>query len=88
MTISIDDKFISLSPDETRCPEKIRELAPSARTVYLLRERFDCGHWHHVKDCFEQVKGSYIVTEPVAARRYFTLCPERVIARLQEVGAW
>jgi len=86
--VSIDDKSIALSPEETRCPEKIRAIAPSAGTIYVLRERFGCGHWKHVEDCFHKVTGSYIVTEPVAARRYFTLCPKKVVSRLQKAGVW
>jgi len=86
--VSIGDRFIALSPEETRCPEKIRAIAPSAKRVYLLRTRVDCARWHHVKDCFHQVKGTYIVTEPPAARRYFTLCPKEVVSRLQKAGVW
>ena len=88
MSASVDDRFIALSPEQTRCPERIRALAPTARTIYVLKERFDCRHWQHVQDCFHQVKGAYIVNEPLAARKYFTLCPKKVISRLQKAGVW
>lgn len=86
--VRIDEKFVSLRPEDTRCPDRILALAPDASRVYVLKERFDCNHWQHVRDCFHQVRGSYIVNEPVAGRRYFTLEPRRVIARLQKAGVW
>ncbi len=88
MTIRVNDKFIALSPEDTRCPAKIAAIAPSARKIYILKERFDCSHWDHVRDCFHQVKGSYIVTKPTAGRRHFTLQPGRVIARLCKARVW
>ena len=88
MSIRIDEKFVALDPDDTRCPDKIRTIAPKARRIYVLRERFDCNHWKHVSDCFHQVRGAHIVTEPVAGRKYFTLQPRQVISRLQKAGVW
>ena len=88
MGIKIEDKFLALKPDDTRRPEKIRAITPSAKKIYVLKERFDCGHWKHVSDCFHQVEGSFIVTEPTAGRRYFTLEPRKVIERLREIGVW
>ena len=88
MAIAIDDKFVCLPVEQTRCPDKVRALAPSAREIYVLRERLDCRYWDHVRDCFHQVEGAYIVTRPVAGRRYFTLDPRRVIARLEAAGVW
>jgi hypothetical protein len=88
MPTTIEDWFIALRPSDTRCPEAIHLLAPTARTVYILKQRFDCNHWVLVSDCFHQVKGAYIVTQPVAGRRYFTTKPKTVIARLQKAGVW
>ena len=85
---SIQDRFLALSPEETRCPDAIRILVPGAKTIYVMKERFDCRYWRHVSDCFHQVKGAYIVTQPVAGRRYFTTKPKTVIARLQKAGVW
>ena len=86
--MTIEDKFIAIRPGEKRCPEIIRSLVPSVRSIYVLRERFDCNHWKLVADCFQQVKGAYIVTQPAAGRRYFTTKPKTVIARLQKAGVW
>ncbi len=88
MDSAVQERFLALRPDETRCPDAVKALAPRARTIYLLRERFDCGHWQHVSDCFHQVKGAFIVKEPVAGRRYFTTKPGTVIARLRKIGVW
>ena len=88
MTTRIADKFISLPVDKTRCPERIRALAPTATRIYLLKERFDCRYWTRVSDCFYRVRGVYIVAQPAAARRYFTLEPRKVIRRLHEAGVW
>lgn len=88
MSREINEKFLALRPDETRCPDTIRALAPDAELIWVLRERFDCQHWKHVSDCFHTVQGSYIVTQPAAGRRYFTLDPATVIARLREAGVW
>ena len=84
----IDDRFLSLTPEQTRCPDKIRALAPDAKRIYVLKERFGCTHWDHVRDCFHKVQGSYILTEPKAARSYFTLEPRKVIRRLQRARVW
>jgi len=88
MAISIKDKFISVSPAETRCPEKIRAAAPSAKVIHLLKERFNCSHWQEVGDLFHQVKGAYILTQPTSARKHFTLRPKEVIKRLVALGVW
>ena len=88
MTVKIVDRFVELTPEQTRCPEKIRDIAPSARKIYVLKERFDCRYWDLVRDLFHQVKGSHIVTEPTAGRRYFTLDPRTVITRLTTAGVW
>ena len=82
------DKFLTLRVEQTRCPEAISAVVPSAKRFYVLRERLNCGHWDYVRDCFHQVTGSYILTEPVAARRYFTLRPKTVISRLRKAGVW
>jgi len=84
----IADKFVSLKPNETRCPDRIAALAPNAKTIYVLKERFGCQHWDHVRDCFHKVQGSYIVTEPTAGRQYFTTKPKMVIQRLVKAGVW
>ena len=84
----VDDKFLEVRVGDTRCPEKIRAVARSARKIYVLRRRIDCGHWKHVKDCFHEIKGSYILSEPVAARKHFTLRPKTVISRLTKAGVW
>ena len=88
MTTTVEQKFLALRPDETRCPARVRQMAPEAELIHVLRERFDCRHWDLVRDCFCTVKGAYIVTQPAAGRRYFTLCPETVIQRLVEAGVW
>ena len=88
MTSMVEEKFLALLPEETRCPEQVSRAAPAAERIYVLRERFDCRHWDLVRDCFCTVKGAYIVTQPAAGRRYFTLCPETVIQRLVEAGVW
>jgi hypothetical protein len=84
----IEEKFLALAPDQTRCPDRVRELVPTAARIYLLRQRFDCRHWDRVRDCFHKVVGGYIVTEPKAGRQYFTVCPETVVQRLREAGVW
>ena len=88
MPIKIADKFVSLTPDETRCPELVRKLAPEATRIYLLRERIDCREWDHIRDLFHHVQGSWIVKEPAAGRQYFTLEPRQVISRLRKAGVW
>ncbi len=88
MGVTVAEKFVELRLGQTRCPERIRAIAPSARRIYVLRERFDCSQWRHVKDCFHQVTGRHIVTEPTAGRKHFTLKPKTVIARLQKAGVW
>jgi len=88
MAPRVEDKFLTLRVEQTRCPEAVHAVAPSAKRIYVLRERVNCGHWDHVRDCFHQVTGSYIVTEPVAARKYFTLKPKTVISRLRKAGVW
>ncbi len=85
---TVEDKFLSLRVKDTRCPAKIHGLAPSATTIYVLRQRFDCRHWQTVQDLFSQVNGAFIVTTPVAARKHFTLHPKEVIARLTKAGVW
>ena len=82
------DRFLQLTREQTRCPQKIMAIAPSAKKIYVLKERSDCRHWDLVRDLFHQVKGSHIVTEPTAGRKYFTLDPRTVIARLTRAGAW
>ncbi len=84
----VEDKFLALRVQDTRCAESIAKVAPAARTIYVLRERFDCRHWDAVRDCFHQVNGRYIVTEPVAGRKHFTLRPRTVITRLRKEGVW
>ncbi len=86
MPLRVEDKFLTLRVEDTRCPEKINALVPSAKRIYVLRERLDCGHWDHVRDCFHQVTGRYILTEPVAARKHFTRQPKPVISRLRKTG--
>ncbi len=88
MTATVEDRFIALSPQQTRCPEAIAALAPKARKIYVLTQRIDCGEWKYVKDCFLAVEGVQIVTQPAAGRKYFTLKPKTVIARLQKAGVW
>jgi hypothetical protein len=88
MPPKIAERFVALSPEQTRCPEKIRSIAPSAKKIYVLRERFDCRHWDIVRDLFHQVSGSHIVTQPTAGRKYFTLDPETVASRLRKAGVW
>ena len=88
MSVRIQQRFLALTLAETRCPDKIAAIAPSAKKVYVLRERFECGDWDHVRDLFHHVKGAYIVTEPVAARKYFTLEPRKVISRLRKADVW
>jgi hypothetical protein len=88
MKKQVEDKFLTVSVGDTRCPEKIRAVARSARTIYVLRERIDCGHWRHVEDCFHQITGTHILSEPIAARKYFTLRPKTVISRLTKAGVW
>lgn len=88
MASPVEDKFLTIRVGDTRCPERIGAIAPSARKIYVLRERVDCAHWGHVRDCFHQVTGAYIVAEPLAARKYFTLRPRTVISRLRKAGIW
>ena len=88
MASEVKDKFLAIDVGDTRCPERIKEVAPAAKTVYVLRERIDCSHWSHVKDCFQQVTGAHILSEPIAARKHFTLQPKTVISRLTEAGVW
>ncbi len=88
MHLRLEDKFLIIRVEDTRCPEKIKVIVPHARRIYVLRERFDCRHWDHVRDCFQQVKGAWILAEPAAARKHFTLRPKTVIARLRKAGVW
>jgi hypothetical protein len=85
---TVEDKFLTLRVEDTRCPERIHGLAPSARTIYVLRERFTCVHWQTVRDLFFQVDGAFIVTIPAAGRKHFTLRPKAVIGRLTKAGVW
>ncbi len=88
MTNEIDKKFIKKRIDETRCPELIADAGIRNEYVYLLRERIDCGQWQHVSKFFVPIKGKYILNNPVAARRYFTIEPEKVITAMKSKGLW
>lgn len=88
MALQVDDKFLAVRVGDTRCPDKIKAVARSAKTIYVLRERIDCGNWRHVEDCFQQITGTHILSEPIAARKYFTTRPKTVISRLTEAGVW
>ena len=88
MSSEIDARFIKKRIEDTRCPEQIKAAGVKAGYVYMLRERIECGDWQHVAEYFIAVKGKYILTEPIAARRYFTVDPEKVIAVMNSKGLW
>ncbi len=88
MKSEIERRFIRKRIEETRCPELIRAAGVRSGHVYVLRERIDCGQWKHVSEYFVPIKGRHILTEPAAARRYFTVEPEKVVATMKSKGLW
>ncbi|MHC4562198.1 MAG: hypothetical protein ACYS8X_05425 [Planctomycetota bacterium] len=88
MVNEIERRFIKVRVADTRCPDEIRAKGISDDVVYLLRERIECAHWRHVKDYFVGINGRHIVSQPVAARRYLTIHPERVVAAMKQQGIW
>ena len=88
MKTELERRFIRKSIEDTRCPELIRPAAVAGDVVYLLRERIDCGQWEHVSEYFVPIAGKHIVVEPVAARKYLTTEPERVVAAMKSRGLW
>jgi len=88
MKSEIEKRFIKKRVEETRCPELISASGVESGYVYLLRKRIECGQWQHVAEYFIQIKGKYILNEPVAARRYFTVKPDEVISAMKSKGLW
>jgi len=88
MKNEIEKRFIKKRVVETRCPELIWNAGTKSEHVYLLRERIECGQWQYVSEFFVPIKGKYILTEPVAARKYFTVKPEKVISAMKSKGLW
>ena len=88
MKSEIEKRFIKKRVEETRCPELIRAAGVESGYVYLLRKRIECGQWQHVAEYFVPIKGKHILTEPVAARRYFTVQPERIVCTMKSMGLW
>jgi len=88
MKNEIEKRFIKKRVEETRCPELIRIAGVESGYVYLLRKRIECGQWQHVAEYFIPIKGKYILSEPVSARRYFTVKPEKVILAMKNKGLW
>ena len=88
MKSEIEKRFIEKRVEETRCPDLIRAPGVESGKVYLLRERIDCGQWKHVAECFVQIRGKQILTEPAAARGYLTVEPEKVVATMKGKGLW
>lgn len=88
MKNEIEKWFIKKRIGETRCPELIANTGIKNEIIYLLRERIECGEWKHVSKFFVPVKGKYILTEPVSARRFFTIEPEKVISAMKTKNLW
>ena len=88
MVDEIERRFIKMRVADTRCPDEIRAQGISDDVVYMLRERIECADWRHVKDHFVGIEGKHIISQPVAARRYLTIHPERVVAAMKRQGIW
>lgn len=88
MTDDIEQRFIKKRVDETRCPAEIRSSGVLEEHVFLLRERIECGDWKHVKEYFVLITGKFILSEPVSARRYLTVHPEKVVKAMKAEGIW
>jgi hypothetical protein len=88
MADEIERRFIKMRVADTRCPDAVRAKGINADVIYLLRERIECSDWQYVKDHFVAIEGKHIVSQPVAARRYLTLHPERVVAAMKQQGIW
>ena len=88
MSSDIQERFIKIRVDETRCPDLIRAAEVRSEYVYLLRHRIDCGQWQHVSKYFVPITGKYILVEPVAARRFLTVEPRQVVASMKSRGLW
>ena len=86
MKNEIEKRFIKKLVNETRCPELIRDIGIKNEYIYLLRERIECGEWQYISKYFIPIKGKYILSDPVAARKYFTLKPEKVISAMKNKG--
>ena len=86
MKSEVQKRFIKMKVEETRCPELIRRAGVEDRQVYLLRERIECDHWQRVAEYFVQIRGKHIVAQPTAARSYFTVEPENVVATMKSAG--
>ena len=88
MADEIQRRSIKVRVADTRCPDEIRAQGISDDVVYLLRERIECAHWQYVKDHFVATEGKHIVSQPVAAKRYLTIHPDRVVAAMKQQGIW
>ena len=88
MKSEIERRFLKIRVAETRCPEVIRQLGVMRESIYVLRERIDCSHWDAVREHFLEVAGNWIVKEPVAGRKRFTLEPRKVVRAMKKRGIW
>jgi len=88
MNSDINEKFLQINVESTRCPEKIRAMGIEKKSIYLLKNRIECGDWKLIDHLFTKVTGTYIVTEPIAGRKYFTLNPKAVFDILKSNGIW
>ncbi len=78
MKDEIDRRFDTVAVDGLPWAGAVREAGVEADHVYVLKERIDCDHWHHVGEFF-------IRPTP---RRYITLKPRRVVAAMKKAGLW
>lgn len=88
MNNEINEKFLQLNINDTRCPDKIKEMGIKEESIYLLRNRTECGDWELIGHLFFKVTGSYIMTKPIAGRQYFTLEPKAVVDIMKANGIW
>ena len=80
--------FYKLMSNLLDVPKKIRAMGIEEKSIYILKKRIECGDWKLIEHLFTKVTGTYIVTKPIAGRKYFTLNPNAVFDILKSKEIW
>ena len=78
MSREVEKRFRKTEIDGLEWAGAVRKLGVKAKHVYVLRQRIDCSHWHHVKDLFLRP----------TPRRHVTTRPKQVISAMRRAGLW